>query len=92
MIEFVLSVFEKSVCDVIALIGYNIAVNMSIATKLGCGFVGYAIHRYYLPFRDRLSEHDGILTSIHAFMVKLHNLLTASKLLKFTSLKLVPKM
>lgn len=87
LIKFVLFVFEKSFRNVISLIGDTFSVNTSIVTKLGLGFVGCAMNLFILEVKNILSEHDGIVTSFQAVIVKVRGLISAAKNREFTSLK-----
>lgn len=58
MVEFVVSeIFKKPISNVVAFILDNISTNQSLATLLGCGFVGCASQRFFVGLQiDILSS------------------------------------
>ncbi len=53
--------FKKSFDNVVAICGDNCAVNKSIATKLGIGFVGCGSHRFNLFARTIIDPHTEVI-------------------------------
>jgi hypothetical protein len=61
--EYVLSVFGKTVGDVICLVGDNCNVNKALADLMGVPLVGCAAHRLNLAIQEYLSSHQETLLS-----------------------------
>lgn len=86
-VKFVLSVFGKTMDNVVALIGDNTSTNKAFARCLGPFFVGCHSHRYNLAMKDILEEYEEVIEKVQAIMKKLSYQIPAAKLRRFTLLK-----
>ena len=85
-IEFVKSVFGKSLDNIVAIIADNCSVNRSISTKLCIGFIGCSSHRYNLFVKSFIMEYEQIIEKVRKLMKKLSNPVPAGKLRAHTHL------
>jgi hypothetical protein len=86
-IEATLAIFNKSVENVLFLVGDNAATNKSLADLLHVPLVGCNSHRFNLGCKLYLSENEDLLEKIHVLMRKLTNLKKAGALRKKTTLR-----
>ena len=91
-IEFVLSIFKKTLANVVAISGDNCAVNLKVAKlvnqKCGtCFFVGCASHRLNLAIQDLMKPYKDVINKLQKLMCQLKNLVPAAKLRRLTHLK-----
>lgn len=85
-IGFVLSEFNKSFDNVVALVADNCAVNISLVNKIGCGFIGCASHRFNLAMKDMIKDDTILIEKVQAVMQKLRWPIPAAKLRRHTLL------
>ena len=64
MIQYVLRVFQKSMANVICIVGDNCNVNKSLADILGVPLVGCAAHRFNLAVQEYLTKYDALLNKV----------------------------
>lgn len=69
-----LSVYEETMDNVAAIIGYNFVTNKSIDELSGKWFIGPASHCHNLAVEDVLEEELGLLQKIRVIMKKLRYL------------------
>lgn len=86
MIEFVLTLFNKSTETLVALIGYNSSTNKDLAIKTGRGFVGCASHLFNLAVQDIIAEYIVLVYCVLKRIKKLRNLILSAKLREHTPL------
>lgn len=86
-LEFVLSIFNKSLENVVCPIGENCATNKAVADLLQTPIVGCYSHRFNLAVGDILGDYDDVIESVYRIMVKLRNLIPAANLRKHTNLR-----
>ena len=87
LIEYVLSLYNKSLENVVALIGDNAETNKCPATQIDKQFIGCASHRLSLAIKDYLARYDTILAKINGLMGKLKSVKLSAKLRKYTDLR-----
>lgn len=85
--SYVLGLYQKSLENVICMIGDIVSVNSSISTKTGVPLVGSASHRFNLVVQDVLSCDMELLTKVNLLMVKLRTLRLSARLRRLTSLR-----
>lgn len=86
-IKYILSVYNKTWENVVALTGDNVSTNKALAGLVSLPLIGCASHRFQLAIQDKLSEHSEKIENIHKIMVKLRSLKNAAKLREHTDLK-----
>lgn len=86
-LHFVLSIFQKTMVNVVALIGDNCSVNQSISAKLGIPLIGCASHRFQLAVQEILKDYEVVIGEVNSLMVKLRTPILAAKLRRVTHLK-----
>ena len=85
-ITFVLELFNRSISNVVGIVGDNFSVNLSISRKLETGFIGCASHRFNLAVKNLFKEDDGSSAKVHAIVKSLRKLILAAKLRKHSHL------
>ena len=70
-LEWVLSVYGKTMSDVIAIIGDNAEVNKALSNLCEKPLIGCASHRFNLAVSLFLKEHTEIIAKISDIMIKL---------------------
>lgn len=70
-LEFVLSIFNKSLENVMRLIGDNCATNKAVADLLQTQLVGCYSHRFHLAVEEILGDYDDVIESVYRIMVSL---------------------
>ena len=75
-LEWVLSVYGKTMSDVIAIIGDNAEVNKALSNLCEKPLIGCASHRFNLAVSLFLKEHTEIIAKISDIMIKLRTLKT----------------
>lgn len=68
---FVLSVFDRSLANVIALVAYSTNTNRSFSRMVGTMFVVYHSHRFNMAVKDLIFERKDMVEKIQAMMKKL---------------------
>lgn len=68
--SFVLSVFQKTLSNIVCIVADNSPTNKALSDLLGCVFIGFHSHRYNLAMNNFLSEYDGLLSTAHYLMIK----------------------
>jgi len=87
-IQFVLEeVYQKTLSNVICLVGDNCSTNKALADLCGKPLVGCAAHRFNLAVQKYLSGHDVLLTKVNELMTKLRTLKNAAKLRMLSPLR-----
>ena len=87
LIGYVLSLYNKSLENVVALIEDNAETNKCLATQIDKPFIGCASHRLSLGIKDYLARYDTILAKINGPMGKLKSVKFSAKLRKYTDLR-----
>jgi len=87
LIEEILIRFEKSLENVICIIGDNCATNAKIARLVKVPLVGCSSHRFNLQVKKYYSEHEPLLTKLSQFMSKIGTLKIAGFLREHTELR-----
>lgn len=87
LLEFVLSVYNKGICNAVALIGDNVSTTKSLSFLCGCRFVGCASHRVNLAVKDIWDGNSDLIDDIDMIMPKLRPLIPAARMRQFSSLK-----
>lgn len=90
-IEYVLSVYKKTLENVVAIIADNCDTNKALANLCLVPMIGCASHRYNLAVKDVLVEHSDLIDKINTIMGKLKNLKLAGQLRKYTELVPIQK-
>ena len=85
-IKWNLSVFNKSVSNLIFMIGDNCSTNVKIAQDLKLPFIGCASHRLKLAVKFYIEKEEHIVRKIHELMKKLSTLKNRGALRKKTPL------
>ncbi len=86
-IGYVLELFNKSIENVVCLIGDNCSVNRSLAKRIGIGFIGCASHRWNLAMKDVTGSSDLSISKVEVIMKAFRRPKLAGKLRKLTHLK-----
>ena len=86
-IEFVLSLFERSFDNVVAVIGDNCTCNKSLANLIGCPLLGCSSHRFNLCVMDFIRESSNVIEKVNGLMRKLRYPIAAAKLRQHTYLR-----
>lgn len=91
-IDFVLSVLNATLHNVVAITGDNAAVNLKSANLLNekvntCFFIGFASHRFNLAVQDLMMPYKEVMDKLHKLMKKLTNLILVAKFRRFTPVK-----
>lgn len=77
-LQFVLSIFKKSLENVVCLIKGNRAANKAVADLFPTLLVGCYSRRFNLATEDILGDHDDVVKSVYRIMVKQKNLILAT--------------
>ena len=85
-LEWVLSVYGKTMSDVIAIIGDNAEVNKALSNSCEKPLIGCASHRFNLAVSLFLKEHTEIIAKISDIMIKLRTSKYRGKLRQKTDL------
>ena len=85
-LEWLLSVYGKTMSDVIAIIGDNAEVNKALFNLCEKPFIGCASHRFNLAVSLFLRDHAEIINKISDIMIKLRTLKYRGKLRQKTDL------
>ena len=86
-LEWMLSnVYNKSLTNVVAIIGDNAAVNKTLADTCKTRFIGCASHRFNLAVNKLLEDWKEILDKVHSLMISLRSLKLAGALRMRTKL------
>lgn len=85
--NFVLTLYNKTLDNVVALIGDNCSTNKAFARKADRKFVGCYSHRFNLAVKDVLNESKDELEKVRKIMIKLRTPIAAGKLRHMTPLK-----
>lgn len=88
-ILFVLSVYGKTMQNVVAVVGDNCNTNRAMSRRIGPIFVGCYSHRFNLAVRDLLSKYKKVTSKVQQVMKKLSYSIPAAQLRKLTPLKAV---
>ncbi|XP_036367828.1 uncharacterized protein LOC118767407 [Octopus sinensis] len=86
-IEYVLSVYNKNLENVVAITGDNTEVNKSIANLCRIPLIGCAFHKFNLAVSAYLDKQEVLLNKINTLMGKLKSLKLAGKLREKTPLQ-----
>lgn len=86
-LKYTLSIYGKSIENVVAMVGDNENTNKAFARLAGCPFIGCASHRFNLAMKDIISEYRDEITKVNDLMKKLSYQIPAAKLRRFTHLK-----
>lgn len=86
-LEWVLALFEKSMDNVVAVIGDNCSTNRAMSRRIGPTFVGCHSHRFNLAVKDMISEDEDLVQIVRCLMKKLSFQIPAAKLRRLTPLK-----
>lgn len=91
-IEFVLSVFHRSIHQVGAITGDDCTTNVKIAKVVNriqtkCFHVGCSSHCFNLCINEILFPYKGLKTKVNKLMHKLKNLIRTAKIRCFNSIK-----
>lgn len=89
-LKFVLSVYGKTIENVVALVGDNENTNRAFGRRVGPTFVGCHSHRFNLAVRDVLADHKALIGKVHDLMRRISFQIPSAKLRRLTPLK--PKM
>lgn len=87
-LKFVLSIYEKDLHNLAALIGNNENTNRDISRTVAKCFVGCHSHVFSLTVKSFLENFNGIITKVKVIMHKLSYHIPAAKLSSLTYLKL----
>jgi len=68
-LEFVLRVFDKTLEDVICLVGDNCSTNKRLADICKMPLVGCASHRFNLEVQVFLEQHETLLSKVEIFII-----------------------
>ena len=90
-IKYTLSIYEKNLENVVALIGDNAEVNKSMAKLLGIPLIGCASHKFNLAVSAYLEKDNILLNKTNQLMGRLKTYKLAGKLRELTPLKPVQK-
>jgi len=82
-----LKYYNKTLENVVCIIGDNMSTNVALAKISGVPLVGCASHRLNLEVSQYLKPWEGLLDRVHLLMVKLRNLKLSGSLRKYTQLK-----
>lgn len=91
-IQYILSVYRKSICNLLSITADNCSINLAIA-KLAQQlnphfyFVGCSIHLFNHYVQYISTEYQQLLSKILSVMQKLNNLIPGAKLRKLTHFK-----
>lgn len=85
-INYVLSVFDKSVANVVAMTGDNCNTNKKMAKLLNCKFVGCHSHRFNLSVQKLAEPDSNLISTVRKLMQKLSTPIPAAKLRAHTDL------
>lgn len=86
-IEYVLSVYNKNLENVVAITGDNAEVNKSIANLCKMPLIGCASHKFNLAVSAYLNNQEVLLDKINMLMGKLKSLKLAGRLREKTPLQ-----
>ena len=87
VIQYVLSVFNKSLANVVSIIGDNAEVNKFTANLCGIPLIGCASHKFQQAVSRYLDKNECLLNKINTLMGKLKPLELAFKLREHTPLQ-----
>lgn len=85
------SVYNKSMDNVVAIIGDNCEVNKAMCNLAGLPLIGCASHRFNLAVKKWLQQYEPVLYKVNSIMSKLKNLKMAGALRKLTDLRPVQR-
>lgn len=85
--KLILSVYEKSIKNVVAFVGDNTIKNRTFACWIGHFFVCCHSHRFILTVNDILATFDTVLEKVYLAMKKTSFQIAAAKLRKLTHLR-----
>ena len=91
LIQYALSVFNKSLANVVAIIGNNAEVNKSTANLCGIPLIECASHKFQLAVSRYLDRNECLLNKINTLMGKLKSLKLAGKLREHTPLQSIQR-
>lgn len=86
-LQFVLSVYNKSLENAVALLGDNANTNHVFARRIGPIFLRCHTHRYNLAMKDIIGGYSETIDCVCNPMSKLSNHITSVELRKMTLLK-----
>lgn len=86
-ISYILSVYDKSWENVVAIIGDNVSTNKALASLVGRFLIGCASHRFNLAVCDIIESNSDTVQAIRSIMVKLRTLKYAAHLRNHIDLK-----
>ena len=87
LIQYVLNVFNKSLTNVVVIIGDDAEVNKSRANLWGIPLIGCASHKFQLAVSCYLGRNESFLNKINTLMGKLKSLKLSGKLREHTPLQ-----
>ena len=76
LIQYILSVFNKSLANVVAIIGDNAELNKSTANLCGISLIGCVSHKVQLAVSRYLGRNECLLNKINTLMGKLKSFKT----------------
>ena len=88
-VTFVLELFNRSISNVVGIVGDNCSVNLSISRKLETRFIGCASHLFNLAVKDLFKDDDGFIIKVHVIMKSLRKPIPAAKLRKHSHLSAI---
>ena len=91
LISWVLNLYEKTMENLVAIIGDNVSVNKALATKCGVPLIGCASHRFNLAVNEYVKPNKELIEKVNLLMNKLKKLKNADKLRAYTNLRPVQK-
>ena len=70
-LKYVLSVYNKGLSNVVALVGDNASTNRDFGRLVGPCFVGCHSHRFHLAVKNMLVQHEDLLSNVKDVMRRL---------------------
>lgn len=90
-LEWVLSVYRKSLENIVCIIGDNCETNKALSNFCGKPFVGCASHRFHLAMMKLMEGSRDALEKVNSLMMRLRGLKLAGELRKHTNLTPCPR-
>lgn len=78
--DFMLSLYGKTIQNVVARIGNNCSTNKAFARLMSTDFIVCASHRLNLAKKDVLKNHEFVISKVRKQMQKIRNLMIMEKL------------
>ncbi len=86
-VTFVLSVFQKSLENVVVFVGENSSTNKALSKKSSIEFVGCPSHRFNLAMKEIIRINEVVIDKVQSLMKKLSYPFPAAKLRDFSHLR-----